>query len=108
MDLVSVEPTAIPSGAQLIDVREQDEWDAGHAAEAQHLPASSLLEHLDELPEDGDIYLVCRSGGRSTQVGQWLLQNGYDAINVRGGMGAWIEAGLPLVADGEDAQPYVM
>ncbi len=51
-------------------MREQDEWDAGHAAAAQHLPASTLMEHLDELPEDGDLYIVCRSGGRSYQVSQ--------------------------------------
>lgn len=107
MDLESVDPAAVPSGAQLIDVREQDEWDAGHAPSAQHLPASTLLEHLDELPEDGDLYIVCRSGGRSTQVGTWLLANGYDAINVRGGMGAWIEADLPIEAAGE-GEPFIL
>ena len=98
----NVAPTAIPEGAHLIDVREQSEWDAGHAAQAQHLPASSLLENLDQLPEvDEPLYIVCRSGGRSFQVSQWLNGNGFEAINVAGGMDQWFEAGLPIVSDGE-------
>lgn len=107
MDIDTVDPTAVPEGAHLIDVREQDEWDAGHAPQAQHLPASELIARLDELPEDGDLYLVCRSGGRSIQAAMWLNQNGYDAINVRGGMDQWHEAGLPMVADG-GAEPRVL
>ncbi|MCS6712170.1 rhodanese-like domain-containing protein [Brachybacterium sp. EF45031] len=107
MTFESVDPTEVPEGAHLIDVREQSEWDAGHAPTAQHLPASSLIERMGELPEEGDLYIVCRGGGRSAQVTQWLNGNGYDAINVRGGMGAWSEAGLPLTADG-DAEPYIL
>lgn len=107
MELESVAPNEVPEGAQLIDVREQSEWDAGHAPGAQHLPASSLLEKLGELPEDGDLYIVCRTGGRSAQVSQWLNGNGYDAINVRGGMDQWFESGLPLEADG-DHEPFVL
>lgn len=107
MNVESVEPRDIPEGAQLIDVREQNEWDAGHAPGAQHVPASELIERLGELPEEGEVYLVCRGGGRSFQAAQWLNNNGYDAINVRGGMGAWIEQDLPLVSDG-DQEPYVL
>ncbi|MFC0673947.1 rhodanese-like domain-containing protein [Brachybacterium hainanense] len=107
MNFESVAPNQVPEGAQLIDVREQDEWDAGHAPTAQHLPASTLLENLDKLPEDGDLYIVCRSGGRSAQVSQWLNQNGYDAINVAGGMDIWFESDLPMVSDG-DGDPYVL
>ena len=102
-----VSPSEVPEGAQLIDVREQSEWDAGHAPTAQHLPASGLLEKLDELPEDGDLYIGCRSGGRSAQVSQWLNANGYDAINVVGGMDLWFESGLPMVSEGE-AEPFVL
>lgn len=107
MDFESVDPTAVPEGAHLIDVREQGEWDAGHAPGAQHLPASALLEKLDELPEDGDLYIVCRGGGRSAQVTQWLTGNGFDAVNVRGGMDQWVESGLPLESDG-DAEPRII
>lgn len=107
MDFETVDVTEIPEGAQLIDVREQNEWDAGHAPGAQHLPASELVARLGDLPEDGDLYLICRSGGRSAQASQWLNHNGYDAINVRGGMDAWFEAGLPMESDG-DSDPFVL
>lgn len=107
MNSETVEPTDVPDGAHLIDVRETPEWNAGHAPHAQHLAASELMEKLGELPEDGDLYIVCRTGGRSAQVAQWLNQNGYDAINVRGGMGEWIEQGLPIVSDGDD-EAYIL
>lgn len=100
MDVESVDPTEIPEGARLIDVREQAEWDAGHAPNAEHLPASELLEHLDRIPDE-EAYYVCRGGGRSFQVAQWLNANGFEAINVSGGMDQWVEQGLPIVRDGE-------
>ncbi|GAA1489242.1 rhodanese-like domain-containing protein [Brachybacterium sacelli] len=108
MDFETVAPTAVPEGAHLIDVREQSEWDAGHAPSAQHLPASTLLENLEKLPEDDeDLYIVCRTGGRSSQVAQWLTANGFDAINVGGGMDQWFEAGLPIEADG-DGEAFIL
>src|SRR5690625_5807750 len=71
METENVAPTEVPEGAYLIDVREQGEWDAGHAPDAHHLPASSLLENLDKLPEDDqDLYIVCRTGGRCTDPGR--------------------------------------
>ncbi|WP_114853582.1 rhodanese-like domain-containing protein [Brachybacterium sp. YJGR34] len=108
MDVETVTPAQVPENAHLIDVREQNEWDAGHAPSAQHLPASTLLENLEKLPEDDqDLYIVCRTGGRSAQVAQWLNHNGFDAINVAGGMDLWFESGLPVEADG-DAEPYIL
>ena len=108
MDMETVAPKDVPEGAHLIDVREQNEWDAGHAPGAQHLPASSLLENLEQLPEDDDeLYIVCRTGGRSCQVTQWLNANGFEAINVDGGMDQWFESGLPIEADGE-AEAYIL
>ena len=108
METENVAPTEVPEGAYLIDVREQGEWDAGHAPDAHHLPASSLLENLDKLPEDDqDLYIVCRTGGRSFQVAQWLNNNGFDAINVSGGMDLWLESDLPVVADG-DGEPTII
>ena len=104
----TVAPNAVPEGAHLIDVREQNEWDAGHAPSAQHLPASSLLENLEKLPEDDEpLYIVCRSGGRSFQVAQWLNGNGFEAINVGGGMDIWFESGLPIESDGE-GEAYIL
>ncbi|MFC7456630.1 rhodanese-like domain-containing protein [Brachybacterium sp. GCM10030267] len=108
MNSDSVAPAAVPENAHLIDVREQSEWDAGHAPNAQHLPASSLLENLDKIPEDdSELYIVCRSGGRSAQVTQWLNTNGFEAINVAGGMDMWFESGLPMESEG-DGEPYVL
>ena len=108
MNLENVAPNAIPEDAHLIDVREQNEWDAGHAANAQHLPASTLMENLDQLPEvDDPLYIVCRGGGRSFQVSQWLNANGFEAINVAGGMDMWFESGLPIVAEGE-GEAYIL
>ena len=108
IDRESVAPQDRARGAPRIDVREQNEWDAGHAPGAQHLPASSLLENLEQLPEDDDeLYIVCRTGGRSFQVTQWLNANGFEAINVDGGMDQWFESGLPIEADGE-AEAYIL
>lgn len=109
MDFESVNPADIPDGAHLIDVREQQEWDAGHAPNAQHLPASELMARLDELPDDEqNLFIVCRSGGRSRQVVQWLTQNGFDAIDVTGGMDAWFIEDLPMVSEVPGAQPLVL
>jgi rhodanese-related sulfurtransferase len=81
--------TRVRAGAKLIDVRERDEWDAFHAPEAQLLPMSELRERLDELPQDEQVLIVCHSGGRSARVTAFLNAEGYDAVNVAGGMLAW-------------------
>ncbi|MET9498244.1 rhodanese-like domain-containing protein [Streptomyces sp. NPDC006552] len=87
----------------LLDVREDDEWQAGHAAEALHIPMSEFVARYGELteaaPQDGRVYVVCRVGGRSAQVTQYLVQQGIDAVNVDGGMQAWEAAGRPVVDD---------
>lgn len=86
----------VADGALLIDVREQDEWDAGHAPTAQLLPMSALKDRLDEVPTDRQVLIVCHSGGRSARVTNFLLAEGYDAVNVVGGMTAWAAAGGPV------------
>ena len=83
-------------GAALIDVREPDELRVVRTEQARPLPMSSLQDHLDELP-DGPIYVLCHSGGRSARVTAFLEQQGYDAINVTGGIQEWEAAGLPVV-----------
>ena len=72
MDVLEVDPIAAKtlvdkSGAILLDVREDDEWAAGHAPEAVHVPMSQFLSRLDDVPE-GPLAVVCRVGGRSAQV----------------------------------------
>ncbi len=61
----SVTVTEIPDGAAIIDVREDDEWEAGHIEGAIHVPLGELPERLDDLPLDDDMYIICRTGGRS-------------------------------------------
>ncbi|MFH5821047.1 rhodanese-like domain-containing protein [Georgenia sp. AZ-5] len=96
----------VPHGYVLLDVREQDEWDAGHAPGAVHIPMGELPVRVDDIPE-GDLLVVCRSGGRSARSVAWLNQAGFDAYNVDGGMKAWERAGLPLTTD-DGAAPTVL
>ena len=88
------------AGHHLLDVREDDEWLAGHIDGAQHIPLGELGERLGELPSGTRIVAVCRSGGRSGAAVRGLRQLGYDAENLDGGVTAWSRAGLPLVAEG--------
>lgn len=84
--------------ALLLDVREPQEWQAGHAPQARHIPLGQLESRLAELPRDRQIIAVCRSGRRSALATQQLAAGGYDAINLTGGMTAWAAADLPVVA----------
>jgi len=84
-------------GAALLDVREDSEWDAGHAEGAVHMP----LAQLDplRLPAGHRVVAVCRSGNRSGQAAAWLRAEGYDVHNLEGGMAAWERAGLQVVTN---------
>lgn len=87
----------VPAGAQLIDVRELDEYAAVRAEGAVNIPLSEFVARTDEIDPERDIYLICKSGGRSAQAGEYLEQaRGWDnVINVAGGTTAWVEQGLP-------------
>lgn len=85
------------AGTLLIDVREQWEWDAGHAPEAVHTPMSRFGDYVDELPTDADILVICQSGARSFTVGSALADGGYRATDVLGGMSAWQQSGGTVV-----------
>ena len=83
----------------LLDVREDDEWTAGHIDGAQHIPLAQLSARLEELPKERTIVAVCRSGGRSEAAVGGLRRLGYKAENLEGGVNAWDRARLPLVDD---------
>ena len=85
---------------QLLDVREQDEWDAGHIEGAQHIPLGELAARLGEVPKAQTVVAVCRSGSRSDRAAKGLRLSGFEAENLDGGVTAWSRAGLPLVARG--------
>jgi rhodanese-related sulfurtransferase len=89
----------VEQGAVLLDVREPDEWTAGHAPEAVLIPLGEIQARLDEIPTGRPIVAICRSGARSGRVTEALTAWGYDAVNLAGGMRAWAEAGLPVVTD---------
>jgi len=89
-----------------LDVREPDEWAAGHAPGAIHIPLGELPARLAELADAGPVAVTCRGGGRASRAVAWLTQQGYDVANLDGGMKAWQAAGKPMVADG-DAAPDV-
>lgn len=88
------------TGAILVDVREPQEWQAGHAQGARHIPLAELDQRQRELPTGRPIITVCRSGARSAQAASMLAQQGREVSNLRGGMRAWVAGGLPLVAKG--------
>lgn len=97
---------SLPEGHVLLDVREDDEWAAGHAPDAHHLALSDLDPRALPPGVAGRVLCVCRSGGRSAKAVAVLRDSGVDAVNVRGGMSAWVSAGLPVVRD--DGRPGIV
>ena len=96
----------LPAGAFLLDVREDDEWTAGHAPEAVHVRLGELGARLGELPGDREVDIVCRSGNRSAYAAQALAFRGLTTINVSDGMTGWAVAGRPMVSE-DGTEPHV-
>ena len=91
--------TMIEAGATLLDVRHAEEWDAGHAPDAVFLPLDQLGDRYTELAADRPIVVICRSGARSARATEALVGAGYNAVNLAGGMKAWVADGLPCITD---------
>jgi rhodanese-related sulfurtransferase len=85
-------------GAVLLDVREPDEWAAGHAPDAIHVPLAEVETTAARFAGQ-EVLAVCRSGGRSAKAAETLAQAGIEVRNVAGGMTAWAAAGLPVMRD---------
>jgi rhodanese-related sulfurtransferase len=94
-----VQASEVPDGGWLLDVREPYEWAAGHVPTATHIPMSQLNHRAGEIPRDGTVYVICRSGNRSAAVVQALAQAGWQAVNVGDGMQGWAAAGRPMISD---------
>jgi rhodanese-related sulfurtransferase len=92
-----VPAAAVPDEAWLLDVREDDEWAAGHG---------QLGARTAELPPNKEIYVICRTGMRSGRATQALNGAGWQALNVAGGMRDWAAAGRPMVSE-SGAVPFV-
>jgi rhodanese-related sulfurtransferase len=105
-DAVPQVPAAqVPADAFLLDVREHDEWEAGHVAGAVHIPLGELGARYTELGRDRPLYVICRSGVRSDRAAYALAGAGWQTLNVSDGMQGWAAAGRPMTSD--SGTPYV-
>ena len=89
--------SALASGARLYDVREPDEYAAGHVPGAVLVPLGTVADHVDEFRGDGLAYVICKSGGRSMKACELLAGEGLDVVNVTGGTMGWIAGGRSTV-----------
>jgi rhodanese-related sulfurtransferase len=95
-------PDPLPDHLVVLDVREDDEWAAGRVEGSVHIPLGELGARFTELP-DGPVLVVCRSGHRSAYATAYLVDQGFEAVNLAGGLVDWERAGRPLVT--EDGSP---
>jgi rhodanese-related sulfurtransferase len=93
---------------QLVDVRYEKEWAAGHIAGAVHIPDDDIEERAGELDAGRPVVTVCRAGTRSAEAAEWLRSLGFDAESLDGGMLAWKWAGLPLTGPIVEPDPPAM
>ncbi|MGB7448703.1 MAG: rhodanese-like domain-containing protein [Ornithinimicrobium sp.] len=93
--------------ARMLDVREPHEWEAGHAPNARLSPLKNLGTSLGNVDINERIAVICASGGRSSQAVEFLRKEGFDAVNVEGGMKAWADAGKRMVSE-NDEDPRVV
>jgi rhodanese-related sulfurtransferase len=85
--------------AQVIDVREPSEWDAGHIDGLRHIPMGSLQAEAGTIDPDRPVIFSCRTGGRSTMAAQAFRAAGYRAFSVDGGLQKWVAEGRPIVPE---------
>jgi rhodanese-related sulfurtransferase len=103
LPLLDVADVAADDSLLRLDVREDVEWEAGHAPGAQHIPLGELTTRISEIDASRRIACICRSGNRSGTATAWLLQQGFDVANVTGGMIAWTQQGLPVEIEAQPA-----
>jgi rhodanese-related sulfurtransferase len=87
----------VDDGAQLLDVRTDQEWDAGHIDGATHIDLPELPGRTEEIDQDRTVVVYCRTGNRSEMAAAALAEGGYDVAKMDEGLVGWAEAGLPLV-----------
>ena len=104
---VSGVPDPLPDGLLVLDVRDDDEWAAGHVDGSVHVPLMELDARYAGLPAAEQTLVVCRVGSRSAYATAFLRQHGVAAVNLDGGLAAWERAGRPLVTDGGGAATVI-
>ncbi|MEO8105712.1 MAG: rhodanese-like domain-containing protein [Actinomycetes bacterium] len=87
----------VDDGAVLVDVRTTAEWNAGHSPFATHIAGDQLSTKHQRIPKGKRVVVVCRSGSRSRGATKRLIAEGYDAVNLSGGLNAWVRHGQPIV-----------
>jgi rhodanese-related sulfurtransferase len=92
-------------GVELVDVRRDYEWDAGHLPGSQRIEVNELTARAEEIPQDRPVIFVCRAGNRSGMAAEAFRQAGWDAYHVEGGLQAWVAVGLPLDGEVAETQP---
>ena len=85
-------------GTFVLDVRTPEEWNEFHVPNTTLIPLDELTARVNELPKDQPILVVCRSGNRSQAGRDILLQAGFDATSMDGGLNAWRDSGYPTVS----------
>lgn len=85
------------NGVFLLDVREPEEWNEYHVPNTTLIPLGELASRVNELPKDQEIVVICRSGNRSQQGRDILLQAGFNATSMAGGVKTWSSMGYPTV-----------
>lgn len=86
------------AGTFILDVRQPDEWAAGHIPNATLIPLPELADRVNEVPSDREVIIVCRSGNRSAQARDLLKEAGFTNVtSMAGGMNDWTAAGYPVV-----------
>jgi rhodanese-related sulfurtransferase len=87
-------------GAVIVDVREPHEHERAHIEGTIDIPLGELVARIDEVPRNTTVYVLCHVGGRSAQATQYLETQGFDAVNIDGGIVEWYRAGLPVAVGG--------
>jgi rhodanese-related sulfurtransferase len=90
----------IESGAQIIDVRTDVEYEAGHIPDSRHIPLSDVQRESANLDREKPVIIYCRTGNRSGPAAEAFAASGWDAHSIEGGMTAWAEEGFAVEPDG--------
>lgn len=95
-----VDVRTVNEDAVILDVREPNEFVAGHAPGAVSIPLGELRDRVAEVPSiNGRLHIICKAGARSQAAAEFLAERGIDVANIVGGTGAWYDAGKTLVSE---------
>ena len=89
------------AGCRVFDVREPFEYEEARLADTTLIPFADVPEEIEQFEGTDRVYVICHTGSRSGRVVEFLRRNGIDAVNVTGGIAAWMLAGLPTESGAE-------